>query len=38
VDWLLKNHRDLINAAFVLNADSGGVDLENGKRSPRPSP
>jgi acetylornithine deacetylase/succinyl-diaminopimelate desuccinylase-like protein len=31
VDWLLKNHRDLINAAFVLNADSGGVDLENGK-------
>jgi acetylornithine deacetylase/succinyl-diaminopimelate desuccinylase-like protein len=31
VDWLLKNHRDLINAAFVLNADSGGVDLEHGK-------
>ena len=25
VDWLLKNHRDLIDAEFVLNADSGGV-------------
>ena len=22
VDWLLKNHRDLIEAAFVLNSDS----------------
>jgi acetylornithine deacetylase/succinyl-diaminopimelate desuccinylase-like protein len=31
VDWLLKNHRDLIEAAFVLNSDAGGVDLENGK-------
>jgi acetylornithine deacetylase/succinyl-diaminopimelate desuccinylase-like protein len=31
VDWLLKNHRDLVEAAFVLNADSGGVDLEHGK-------
>jgi acetylornithine deacetylase/succinyl-diaminopimelate desuccinylase-like protein len=31
VDWLLKNHRDLIDAAFVLNSDSGGVDLEHGK-------
>jgi acetylornithine deacetylase/succinyl-diaminopimelate desuccinylase-like protein len=31
VDWLLKNHRDLIEAAFVLNADGGGVDLEHGK-------
>jgi acetylornithine deacetylase/succinyl-diaminopimelate desuccinylase-like protein len=31
VDWLLRNHRDLIDAAFVLNSDSGGVDLENGK-------
>jgi acetylornithine deacetylase/succinyl-diaminopimelate desuccinylase-like protein len=31
VDWLLKNHRDLIEAAFVLNSDSGGVDLEHGK-------
>jgi acetylornithine deacetylase/succinyl-diaminopimelate desuccinylase-like protein len=31
VNWLLKNHRDLIEAAFVLNSDSGGVDLEHGK-------
>jgi acetylornithine deacetylase/succinyl-diaminopimelate desuccinylase-like protein len=31
VDWLLKNHRDLINASFVLNSDSGGVDSEHGK-------
>jgi acetylornithine deacetylase/succinyl-diaminopimelate desuccinylase-like protein len=31
VDWLLKNHRDLIDAAFVLNSDAGGVDLEHGK-------
>jgi acetylornithine deacetylase/succinyl-diaminopimelate desuccinylase-like protein len=31
VDWLLKNHRDLIDAAFVLNSDGGGVDLEHGK-------
>jgi len=31
VDWLLKNHRDLIDAEFVLNSDSGGVETENGK-------
>jgi acetylornithine deacetylase/succinyl-diaminopimelate desuccinylase-like protein len=31
VNWLLKNHRDLIDAEFVLNSDSGGVDTENGK-------
>jgi acetylornithine deacetylase/succinyl-diaminopimelate desuccinylase-like protein len=31
VDWLLKNHRDLIDAEFVLNPDSGGVETENGK-------
>ena len=31
VDWLLKNHRDLIEAAFVLNSDAGGVDMEHGK-------
>ena len=31
VDWLLKNHRDLIDAAFVLNTDAGGVDMVNGK-------
>src|ERR1700693_6089842 len=31
VDWLLKNHRDLVDAAFVLNADAGGVDTNHGK-------
>ena len=31
VDWLLKNHRELIDAGFVLNADSGGVTTEGGK-------
>jgi acetylornithine deacetylase/succinyl-diaminopimelate desuccinylase-like protein len=31
VDWLLKNHRNLIDAAFVLNTDAGGVDMEMGK-------
>jgi acetylornithine deacetylase/succinyl-diaminopimelate desuccinylase-like protein len=31
VDWLLKNHRDLIDAEFVLNADAGGVTTVHGK-------
>jgi acetylornithine deacetylase/succinyl-diaminopimelate desuccinylase-like protein len=31
VDWLLKNHRDLIDAEFVLNPDSGGVSTDHGK-------
>src|SRR5581483_5617836 len=31
VDWLLKNHRDLVDAAFALNPDSGGVTTVNGK-------
>ncbi len=31
VDWLLKNHRDLVNAEFVLNADAGGILAEKGK-------
>lgn len=31
VDWLLKNHRDLIDAAYVLNPDGGGVELHHGK-------
>ena len=31
VDWLIKNHRGLIDAEFVLNADAGGVDTDNGK-------
>jgi acetylornithine deacetylase/succinyl-diaminopimelate desuccinylase-like protein len=31
VDWLLKNHRDLLDAEFVLNGDPGGVYTEHGK-------
>jgi acetylornithine deacetylase/succinyl-diaminopimelate desuccinylase-like protein len=31
VDWLVKNHRDLIEAEFVLNPDGGGVDMDHGK-------
>jgi acetylornithine deacetylase/succinyl-diaminopimelate desuccinylase-like protein len=31
VDWLLKNHPELMQAAYVLNPDSGGIDLVNGK-------
>jgi acetylornithine deacetylase/succinyl-diaminopimelate desuccinylase-like protein len=31
VDWLLKNHRDLVDAEFVLNPDAGGLTTKNGK-------
>jgi acetylornithine deacetylase/succinyl-diaminopimelate desuccinylase-like protein len=31
VQWLLKNRRDLVDAEYVLNPDSGGIDSENGK-------
>ena len=31
VDWLIKNHRELIDAEFVLNHDGGGVMAEHGK-------
>jgi len=31
VDWLLKNHRDLVDAEFALNPDSGGLDADAGK-------
>jgi acetylornithine deacetylase/succinyl-diaminopimelate desuccinylase-like protein len=31
VDWLLKNHRELIDAEFALNNDAGGVTLRSGK-------
>lgn len=30
VEWLLKNHRDLIDAEFVLNHDGGEVQLDHG--------
>ena len=31
VDWLLRNHRELIDAEFVLNHDGGGVLTDHGK-------
>ena len=30
-DWLVRNHRELVDAAFVINPDSGGIELEHGK-------
>lgn len=32
VDWLLKAHRDLVDASIVFNPDSGGGGLLAGKR------
>jgi acetylornithine deacetylase/succinyl-diaminopimelate desuccinylase-like protein len=29
--WLVKQHRELVDAAFVINPDSGGVELDNGR-------
>jgi acetylornithine deacetylase/succinyl-diaminopimelate desuccinylase-like protein len=31
VEWLLKNHRELVDAEFVLNHDGNSVLSENGK-------
>jgi acetylornithine deacetylase/succinyl-diaminopimelate desuccinylase-like protein len=31
VDWLVKNHRDLIDAKFCVNTDAGGGHIKNGK-------
>ena len=31
ISWLLKNRRGLIDAEYVINHDSGGVDSEGGK-------
>ena len=31
VDWLLRNHRELIEADFCINPDGGGGDLKDGK-------
>src|SRR5690349_9881685 len=32
IQWLLKNHRDWIDAAFCINTDAGDFEIENGKR------
>ena len=29
--WLIENHRELVDAAYVINPDSGGIELEHGK-------
>jgi acetylornithine deacetylase/succinyl-diaminopimelate desuccinylase-like protein len=31
VDWLVKRHRDLIDAQYCINADGGGGHIKNGK-------
>jgi acetylornithine deacetylase/succinyl-diaminopimelate desuccinylase-like protein len=31
IDWLLKNHRDLIDAEFVINHDGYSVKMDHGK-------
>ena len=31
IRWLLENRRDLLDAAYVLNADAGGGELRDGK-------
>src|SRR5580693_8847517 len=31
VDWLVKNHRELIDAEFVFNHDGGGILSDHGK-------
>lgn len=32
INWLVKNHRDLIDAEFCVNSDAGGGKIKNGKR------
>ena len=31
VEWLTKNRKDLVDAAFAINPDAGGLLLQNGK-------
>jgi acetylornithine deacetylase/succinyl-diaminopimelate desuccinylase-like protein len=31
VNWLVNNHRELVDAEYVLNPDAGGVTTANGK-------
>ena len=32
VEWLIENHRDLIDAEFILNPDAGDFELDKGKK------
>ena len=34
--WLLENHRDLIDAQFVINTDAAGGQIEHGRRVRNP--
>jgi len=29
-DWLVRQHRELVDAAYVINPDAGGVELDHG--------
>jgi acetylornithine deacetylase/succinyl-diaminopimelate desuccinylase-like protein len=29
--WLVQQHRELVDAAFVINPDSGGIELDHGR-------
>jgi acetylornithine deacetylase/succinyl-diaminopimelate desuccinylase-like protein len=29
--WLVREHRELVDAAFVINPDAGGVELDHGR-------
>jgi len=30
-EWLVKEHRDLVDAAYVINPDAGGIELDHGR-------
>jgi acetylornithine deacetylase/succinyl-diaminopimelate desuccinylase-like protein len=30
-EWLVTQHRDLVDAAYVINLDAGGVELDSGR-------
>jgi acetylornithine deacetylase/succinyl-diaminopimelate desuccinylase-like protein len=32
VDWLLRNHRELVDADYILNPDAGDFEMDGGKR------
>jgi len=29
--WLVQNHRELVDAAYVINPDAGGIELDHGR-------
>jgi acetylornithine deacetylase/succinyl-diaminopimelate desuccinylase-like protein len=30
-EWLIEKHREMVDAAFVINPDAGGVELDHGR-------